>query len=108
MIQSSIIKHIGVYMIPFSDEELLPVVEKSLEKVKPMLELDGGGMKLLDIKGGKVFVQLQGACVGCGSSGQTIKYGIERQLRMDIHPEIEVINIAAGMEDMIEQIASGG
>jgi Fe-S cluster biogenesis protein NfuA len=94
-------------MIPFSDEELRPVVEKSLEKVKPMLELDGGGMKLLDIKGGKVFVQLQGACVGCGSSGQTIKYGIERQLRMDIHPEIEVINIAPGMEDMINKIAGG-
>jgi len=95
-------------MIPFSDEELLPVVEKSLEKVKPMLELDGGGMKLLEIKGGKVFVQLQGACVGCSSSNQTIKYGIERQLRIDIHPEIEVVNIAAGMEDMIEQIAGSG
>ncbi len=95
-------------MIPFSDEELRPVVEASLEKVKPMLALDGGGMELLDIKNGKVFVQLQGACVGCGSSGQTIKYGIERQLRMDIHPEIEVVNIAHGMEHMIDEIAKQG
>ena len=93
-------------MIPFTDEELLPVVEKTLEKVKPMLALDGGGMKLLDIKNGKVFVQLQGACNGCRASDQTVKYGIERQLRMDIHPEIEVINIAPGMEDMIEKIAN--
>jgi Fe-S cluster biogenesis protein NfuA len=90
-------------MIPFSDEELLPAVEKSLEKIKPMLALDGGGMTLLAIKSGKVFVQLQGACIGCASSGQTLKYGIERQLRIDIHPEIEVINIAAGMEDTIEK-----
>ncbi len=90
-------------MIPFSDEELRPAVEKSLEKVKPMLALDGGGLKLLDIKNGKVFVQLQGACVGCASSGQTLKYGIERQLRIDIHPEIEVINIIQGMEDTIEK-----
>ena len=37
------------------------VVEASLEKVKPMLALDGGGMELLGIKNGKVFVQLQGA-----------------------------------------------
>jgi Fe-S cluster biogenesis protein NfuA len=95
-------------MIPFSDEELRPAVETSLEKVAPMLALDGGGMELLDIKNGKVFVQLQGACVGCGSSGQTIKYGIERQLRMDIHPEIEVINIAPGMENMIEEISKQG
>jgi len=93
-------------MIPFSDEELKPVVEKSLEKVAPMLALDGGGMQLLDVRNGKVFVQLQGACNGCSASDQTIKYGIERQLRMDIHPEIEVINIAPGMEDMIEKIAN--
>ncbi len=93
-------------MIPFSDEELKPVVEQSLEKVKPMLALDGGGMKLLAIKNGKVFVQLQGACVGCSASNQTLKYGIERQLRMDIHPEIEVINIAEGMENMIDEIAN--
>lgn len=90
-------------MIPFTDEELLPAVERSLEKVKPMLALDGGGMTLLAIKNGRVFVQLQGACVGCASSGQTLKYGIERQLRIDIHPEIEVVNIAAGMEDTIEK-----
>ncbi len=88
-------------MIPFSDEELLPAVEKSLEKVKPMLALDGGGMTLLAIKSGRVFIQLQGACVGCSASNQTLKYGVERQLRMDIHPEIEVINIAEGMEDSI-------
>ncbi len=52
-------------MIPFSDEELLPVVEKSLEKIKPMLALDGGGLTLLAIKQGRIFVQLQGACQGC-------------------------------------------
>jgi len=92
-------------MIPFTDEELLPVVEKTLEKVKPMLALDGGGMKLLGVKNGKVFVQLQGACIGCSASNQTIKYGIERQLRMDIHPEIEVINLAEGSEHLMDEIA---
>ena len=90
-------------MIPFSDEELYPVVMKSLEKIEPMLALDGGGMTLLKVKNGRVFVQLQGACVGCASSGQTLKYGIQRQLRIDIHPEIEVINIVAGAEDSIEK-----
>ncbi len=94
-------------MIPFNDEELRPVVEKSLEKVAPMLALDGGGMKLLDIRNGKVFIQLEGACVGCSASSQTLKYGIERQLRMDIHPEIEVINIAPGMENMIDEMSKG-
>ncbi len=91
-------------MIPFSDEELFPVVEKSLEKIKPMLALDGGGLTLLRIKEGRVFVQLQGACQGCASSGQTLKYGVERQLRIDIHPEIEVINVLPGTENEVEEL----
>jgi Fe-S cluster biogenesis protein NfuA len=91
-------------MIPFTDEELLPAVEKCLEKVKPMLALDGGGLTFLGVKNGKVFVQLQGACVGCASSGQTLKYGIERQLRIDIHPELEVVNVAAGQEDIMDKV----
>ena len=91
-------------MLPFSDEELVPVVKKSLEKVAPMLALDGGGITLLKIKDGKVYVQLGGACVGCSASGQTLKYGIEKQLRVDIHPEIVVINVAPGMEHILDTI----
>jgi len=91
-------------MIPFTDEELTPAIEKSLEKIKPMLALDGGGLTLLGIKNGKVYVQLQGACHGCASSSQTLKYGIERQLRIDIHPEIEVISIPIGTDFNIDTL----
>ena len=91
-------------MIPFSDDELLPVVEKSLEKIKPMLALDGGGLTLLGIKQGSVYVQLQGACQASASSGQTLKYGVERQLRIDIHPELEVVNILPGQEHEFEAV----
>ena len=91
-------------MIPFTDEELTPAIEKSLEKIKPMLALDGGGLTLLGIKNGKVYVQLQGACHGCASASQTLKYGIERQLRIDIHPEIEVISIPIGTDFNIDTL----
>jgi Fe-S cluster biogenesis protein NfuA len=47
---------------------------------------------------------LQGACVGCSSSGNTLKYGVERQLRMDIHPELIVINVPQGMEHQIDTL----
>jgi Fe-S cluster biogenesis protein NfuA len=92
-------------MIPFSDEDLEIAVENSLQKVRPMLSMDGGGIRLLGVKKGKVFVLLQGACVGCAASGNTIKYIVERQLKIDIHPEIEVINIPMGMEKEWEEIA---
>lgn len=83
-------------MIPFSDEELLEPVKTSLAKILPMLQSDGGGMELLGIKDAKVYVRLTGACHGCASSGQTLKYGVERQLKIDIHPEMQVINVPVG------------
>ncbi|CUU86230.1 NifU family protein [Campylobacter hyointestinalis] len=83
-------------MIPFSDEELLEPVKQSLDTVRPMLERDGGGMDLLGIKNGVVYVRLTGHCHGCAASSQTLKYGVERQLKLDIHPELSVVNIPIG------------
>jgi len=81
-------------MLPFSDEELLKPVEKSINKVRPMLIKDAGNITLLKIENGKVYVRLEGACKGCPSSTQTLKFGIERTLKDDIHPDIEVINLS--------------
>ncbi len=91
-------------MIPFSDEELIDPVKVVIDKVRPSLALDGGDIDFLTVKNGAVYVQLKGACVGCGSSGTTLKYGVERQLRMDIHPEITVINVPIGMENDIDSL----
>lgn len=91
-------------MLPFTDEELRPIVVSMLDKARVWIKKDGGDVSLIDIKNGKVFVQLQGACVGCGSSGTTIKFGIEKEMKTFIHPEITVINVPHGMEDKLEQL----
>jgi Fe-S cluster biogenesis protein NfuA len=91
-------------MIPFSDEELMAPVRKVIEKVRPSLALDGGDIDFITVKNSNVYVQLKGACIGCSSSGSTLKYGVERQLRMDIHPELCVINVPMGMENDIDNL----
>ena len=91
-------------MIPFSDEELITPVSNVIDKMRPSLALDGGDIDFITVKNSKVFVQLKGACIGCASSGTTLKYGVERQLRMEIHPEIEVVNVPIGMENDIEKL----
>ena len=91
-------------MLPFTDEELKPIVANMLDKAKVWIQKDGGDVKLIDIKDGTVFVQLQGACVGCGSSGTTIKFGIEREMKTFIHPDIKVMNVPHGWEDKLEQL----
>ncbi len=91
-------------MLPFTDEELLEPVKAVIEKVRPSLALDGGDISFITVKNGSVYVQLKGACIGCASSGTTLKYGVERQLRMDIHPEINVVNVPVGMENDIDNL----
>ena len=75
-----------------------------IDKVRPSIKLDGGDIKLIDIIDGVVFVQLQGACIGCASSGTTIKFGVERQIKTLIHPEITVMSVPLGWEDKLNQL----
>lgn len=91
-------------MIPFTDEELEPAVMNVIEKVRPSIQMDGGDIKLIAIKEGVVYVQLQGACVGCASSGTTLKFGVEKQMKTLIHPEMTVVNVPFGYEDKLEQL----
>jgi len=88
--------------MPFTDEDLQEPVSNLIEtKIAPMMAADGGAIELMQIKDGKVFVQLKGACNGCAASGSTLKYIVEKNLKEFIHPEILVINVLPGMEDEI-------
>lgn len=88
--------------MPFTDEDLQePVANIITTKIAPMLAQDGGAIQLLKIKDGKVFIQLQGACVGCAASSSTLKFIVEKNLKELIHPEIQIINVLPGMENDI-------
>jgi len=88
--------------MPFTDEDLQqPVSELIKTKIAPMMAQDGGAIELLQIKNGKVFVQLKGACHGCASSGSTLKFVVEKNLKEFIHPEIGLVNVLPGMEEEI-------
>ena len=92
-------------MMPFSDEDLQDPVKNIIEKkISPMLAKDGGAIKLLDIKDARVFVQLQGACVGCSASGSTLKYVVEKELKSAIHPDLQIVNVPQGMEDRLGEL----
>ena len=92
-------------MMPFTDEDLQQPVSSIIEKkIAPMLARDGGAIKLLMIKNSRVFVQLQGACVGCSASGSTLKYIVEKELKSAIHPDLDIVNVPSGMEDRLEEL----
>ncbi len=92
-------------MIPFSDEDLFPPVRNIIKtKIAPMIRRDGGDIELLDIKDARIFIQLQGACVGCSASSSTLKYVVEKELKSAIHPELVIVNVPVGMEDKLQEL----
>ena len=65
-------------------------VEDALQKIRPLLQRDGGDVELVEVIEGVVKVRLQGACAGCPMSQMTIKNGIERLLKQEI-PEVDSV-----------------
>jgi Fe-S cluster biogenesis protein NfuA len=90
--------------IPFENNELKDAVGVVIEEVRPMLQMDGGDITLIEVDKPIVFVQLQGGCVGCSSAGATLKYGVEKVLREKIHPELVVMNVPHGYEDKLDEL----
>ncbi len=66
-------------------------VQAVLEKVRPMLQRDGGDVELVDVQDdGIVKVRLTGACSGCPMSTMTLKNAIEETIKNEI-PEIKSV-----------------
>ena len=68
-------------------------VEEVLDRVRPVLVRDGGGVELVDVNDGTVEVKLTGACNGCPMSTLTIKTVIEKLLKQEIPEVKEVVSV---------------
>ena len=66
----------------------------SLNKIRPMLQADGGDVEFVDIENGIVKVRLKGACAGCPMSQMTLKNGVERLLKRDV-PGVKAVESVA-------------
>ena len=69
-------------------------IREALEKIRGMLQADGGDLEVVEIDGRTVKLRLTGACGGCPHATMTIKQGIERMLREEVDPEIVVERVA--------------
>ena len=63
-------------------------VESVLDRLRPLLQADGGDIELLEVTDGKAYVRLTGKCAGCPSSHLTLHLGIETAIR-DAFPEFQ-------------------
>jgi Fe-S cluster biogenesis protein NfuA len=65
-------------------------VQNVINKIRPMLQADGGDVELVDCVEGVVTVRLKGACAGCPMSQMTLRNGIERTLKKEV-PEVKSV-----------------
>ena len=60
-------------------------IEAALNKIRPMLQADGGNIELVDVsKDGIVKVRLTGACGCCPMSQMTLKNAVEQKLKKEV------------------------
>jgi len=69
-------------------------VQEVLDKIRPMLQRDGGDVELVEVvEDGTVRVRLVGACGGCPMATMTLKRGIEAKLKEEIPGVKEVVSV---------------
>ena len=70
-------------------------VEAALAEIRPMLQADGGDVRLVDVtEDGTVKVNLLGACLGCPMAQMTLSEGIERRLKKTVPGVSQVVAVA--------------
>ncbi len=79
-----------------TDNEIVKIIKKTLKKIRPYLQADGGDVDFIKFEDGIVFVRLLGACIGCASSDETIKGGIEALLLEEVPGVIGVEQVEVG------------
>ena len=58
-------------------EEKVRQVQKTIEKVRPYIQNDGGDVQFVRLEDDIVYVSVHGACVGCMALDYTLKEGVE-------------------------------
>ena len=92
----------------FLDEDIYNAVQNYLPKVSEYVNSHGGGIELLGVKDGVVYIKLTGACGGCSMSLMTTKMVVQKKLRELIHPELQVVNVDGTPENVMPQDAYTG
>ena len=59
------------------EEEKIRQIEKTIEKVRPYIQNDGGDVQFVKLEDDIVYVSVHGACVGCMALDYTLKEGVE-------------------------------
>ena len=69
----------------------ISLIQGTIEReIRPSLKADGGDIELVDVDRNKVYVKFLGTCLGCPSTGVTLKALVESKLKELVDKDIVV------------------
>ncbi len=75
-----------------AEGDLAERVRDLLDKqVNPGIAAHGGVIKLAEVRGTEIYLEMSGGCQGCSMSRLTLRQGVERMLRQAV-PEITEVH----------------
>ncbi|PIV50236.1 hypothetical protein CO115_01190 [Candidatus Falkowbacteria bacterium CG_4_9_14_3_um_filter_36_9] len=76
-------------------ENIINIIKKSLEKIRPSLQADGGDIEYMDFdkKNGVLKVRLKGMCAHCPMSAITLQQGVEVEIKKEAPAVKEVMAV---------------
>jgi len=77
-------------------------VQTVIDRIRPVIQADGGDIELVDVVDNKARVRMSGNCIGCPSAQMTLYMGIELALKDEIPEFEELLNV--GLDDAIDSL----
>ncbi len=75
-----------------SQERKLEIFEEVIKNdIRPYIELDAGGIRIIEFKEPELFIAYEGSCTSCHSATGATLTAIQQILRSKLHPSICVI-----------------
>ena len=87
----------------FLDEDIYEAVKNYIPQVSEYVNSHGGGIELLGVKDGTVYIKLIGTCGGCSMSLMTTKMVVQKKLRELIFPNLNVVNVDGTPENKMPE-----
>ena len=89
------------------NEETIRLIKKTLDKIRPFLQRDGGDVTFDSYENGIVYVNIHGVCEGCALINNDIEEGIEVILMEEV-PGVIAVRLASDKALVQEAMKKAG
>lgn len=87
-----------------NNEETIKLINKTLDKIRPFLQRDGGDVTFDSYENGIVYVNVSGACEGCALINEDIESGVEVILMEEV-PGVVAVRLASEKQAVKEALS---